>query len=409
MKCRHCHSPLNKTFIDLGIAPPSNAYLVEKDLKLKEKYFPLKIMVCENCWLVQTLDYTDADELFDKDYAYFSSTSSSFLKHAKQYSEDIIQELSLNKESFVIEVAANDGYLLKNFKKADIPCLGIEPTNSTARAAMDLGIPILQSFFSHELGKELKKKKKQADLIIGNNVFAHVPDINSFTRGLKEVLKPEGTITLEFPHLMKMMVFNQFDTIYHEHFSYLSLTTVQNIFNTFDLRIYKVGELTTHGGSLRIYGCHKNSDLKDDSSVKNLLEEERRFGIKDLTSYQEFSSQAEHTKSKFIKFLEETSSQGKKVVGYGAAAKGNTILNFAGIKNDKISYVCDAAIAKQNKYLPGSHIPILPVEKLLDDKADYIIIFPWNIADEVKQQLREMLSYETKFVTFIPDLNIENI
>ncbi|HNQ76928.1 MAG TPA: class I SAM-dependent methyltransferase, partial [Pseudothauera hydrothermalis] len=278
MNCRHCKRPLTHKFIDLGFAPPSNAYLTETDLYRPEKYFPLRVMVCDACWLVQTEDYAQADELFSADYAYFSSTSASWLAHAARYAAKMIEMLNLDQNSFVLEIAANDGYLLKNFVAAGIPCLGIEPTASTAAAAEKLGIPILREFFGEALGKRLASEGKQADLIVGNNVYAHVPDINDFTRGLKAALKPGGTITLEFPHLMQLIEHCQFDTIYHEHFSYLSLYTVKRIFESAGLRVFDVEELPTHGGSLRVYGCHTEDERKETSAVATLLAAEHRRG-----------------------------------------------------------------------------------------------------------------------------------
>jgi len=408
MKCRHCNSDLSKPFLDLGFAPPSNAYLEINDLQTPEKYFPLKVMVCEACWLVQTLDYTNAEDLFQNDYAYFSSTSSSFLDHAAKYCEQMIHKLELSKDSYVIEVASNDGYLLKNFVKASIPCLGIEPTDSTADAAEKIGIPVLRNFFGEEIANQLASNNQKADLIIGNNVFAHVPDINDFTKGLASALKPSGTITLEFPHLMQLLEFKQFDTIYHEHFSYLSLHAVNNIFKAGNLRVYDVEELATHGGSIRVFGCHADSNIRESSSVQRLLDQESLKGITAINSYSSFQESAEKIKDTFLQFLIDASKSNKTVAGYGAAAKGNTLLNFAGVKTG-IQYVADAAQAKQNKFLPGSHIPIYPPEKMILEPVDYIIIFPWNIADEIKNDLRQRIHYKTQFVTFIPELLIENI
>ena len=408
MKCRHCNASLTNTFLDLGFAPPSNAYLEAKDLLICEKYFPLKVMVCDQCWLVQTLDYANAEDLFREDYAYFSSTSSSFLNHAEKYCRNITKKLALDENSFVIEVASNDGYLLKNFFSKNIPCLGIEPTHSTADVAEKIGIPVMREFFGEKVAINIAKLKQKADLIIGNNVFAHVPDINDFSKGLASLLKPDGTITLEFPHLMKLLEFNQFDTIYHEHFSYLSLHTVTSIFKMAGLKVYDVEALDTHGGSIRVYGCHQDSDTKEKSSVKNMLHKESLCNMKKIDPYVLIQKSAEDIKNSFLQFLLDASNDGKKVAGYGAAAKGNTLMNFAGIKRDSISFVCDAAKAKQNKFLPGTHIPIYHPEKLILEPVDYIIIFPWNIADEIKENLRKQINYKTQFVTFIPELRIES-
>lgn len=404
MKCRHCSSELTSTFLDLGFAPPSNAYLTKNDLTKAEKYYPLKVMVCNKCWLVQTEDYAQADELFDSEYAYFSSTSTGWLDHAKRYVEKITQELKLNEKSLVIEVASNDGYLLKNFIEKKIPCLGIEPTASTATAAEALGIPVLKEFFGEQLGRRLAREGRQADLITGNNVYAHVPDINDFTCGLKAALKPAGTITLEFPHLMRLIEFTQFDTIYHEHFSYLSLYTVTHIFKAAGLRIWNVEELPTHGGSLRIYGCHENDNRRNLPAVETILKQEKDRGLQDLAVYGVFQHKANKIKNDFLEFLITQKNLRKNVVAYGAAAKGNTLLNYAGIKPDLLQFVCDAAVAKQNKFMPGSHIPILKPSALFEGPIDYIVILPWNIADEVAEQNQKMKKDGVIFVTAIPEL-----
>lgn len=406
MKCRHCGSLLEHTFLDLGFAPPSNAYLTEGDLNQPEKYFPLKVKVCDRCWLVQTEDYTQADELFRPDYAYFSSTSTGWLAHAARYAEKMTRQLSLNSGSMVIEVASNDGYLLKNFVAAGIPCLGIEPTASTAAAAEKLGIPVLCEFFGEQLGKQLEMTGKQADLIVGNNVYAHVPDINDFTQGLKAALKPGGTITLEFPHLMRLIEYTQFDTVYHEHFSYLSLYTVSRIFEAAGLRIWNVEELPTHGGSLRIYGCHADDERKTDPSVEAMLEKEARRGLQALATYQDFQAAANRVKDDLLAFLIEQKRSGKTVAAYGAAAKGNTLLNYAGVKPDLLPFVCDAAAAKQGKFMPGSHIPILPPAALTERRPDYVLILPWNIAAEVRAHNAGLIELGTRFVTAVPKLEI---
>ena len=404
MKCRYCSSLLVHTFLDLGFAPPSNAYLSKDDLTKPEKYYPLKVMVCNKCWLVQTEDYAQADELFDAEYAYFSSTSSSWLEHAKCYVEKMIKELDLNENSHVIEVASNDGYLLKNFVEKKIPCLGIEPTASTASAAEELGIRVLQEFFGEKLGRRLSQEGQQADLILGNNVYAHVPDINDFTLGLKSALKQNGTITLEFPHLMRLIEFNQFDTIYHEHFSYLSLYTVSKIFKAAGLRIWNVEELSTHGGSLRIYGCHEEDPRNSLPTVQAILDQEKRAGLQDLWTYRAFQDRADGIKNNFVEFLITQKQLGKKIAAYGAAAKGNTLLNYAGIKPDLLSFVCDAANAKQNKFMPGSHIPIYEPNILFNEPLDYVVILPWNIADEVVRQNLKLKDMGVRFVTAVPKL-----
>ncbi len=406
MNCRHCYKPLEHVFLDLGFAPPSNAYLLDVDLKRPECYFPLKLFVCLNCWLVQTEDYASADELFSHDYAYFSSVSTSWLAHAKRYAEMIRPRLGLGKESFVIEVAANDGYLLKNFVAAGIPCLGIEPTACTAAAAEKIGVPILREFFGVALAQRLVGERRQADLIIGNNVYAHVPDINDFTCGLKVALKTGGTITLEFPHLMRLIEHTQFDTVYHEHFSYLSLHAVSHIFSKAGLRIWDVDELPTHGGSLRIYGCHAEDARPSTLAVAAMLTVEKRNGLQELSTYLAFQPRADKVKNDLVAFLIEQKHSGKKVAAYGAAAKGNTLLNYAGIKPDLLPYVCDAAPSKQGKYMPGSHIPILAPEAFLEKLPDFVLILPWNIAEEVIAQQKSLEDWIAEFVVAVPQLKI---
>lgn len=406
MNCRHCSALLTHRFLDLGFAPPSNAYLSEEDLSKPEKHYPLRVLVCDQCWLVQTEDYADAGELFDSNYAYFSSTSSTWLEHARKYVEMITGRLRLSVDSFIIEVASNDGYLLKNFLADGIPCLGIEPTASTAEAAEKLGISVIRQFFGERLGKELATSGQQADLILGNNVFAHVPDINDFTLGLKTALKPTGTITLEFPHLMGLIESNQFDTVYHEHFSYLSLHAVERIFAAAGLKVYDVEELPTHGGSLRVYGCHADNAREVSEAVLQLREAEKQCGLLRLETYTGFQPRAEKVKDDFLAFLLDQKRAGKKVAAYGAAAKGNTLLNFAGVKPDLLPFVCDAAPSKQNKFLPGAHIPVRHPESLAAAAPDYVVILPWNIADEVVAQNRELSAKGTRFVTFVPEIRI---
>ncbi len=406
MRCRHCAVPLAHTFLDLGFAPPSNAYLTMEDLKRPEKYYPLRVLVCDRCWLVQTEDYAQAGELFSPLYAYFSSTSIGWLKHAEKYVTDMTAQLGLSGDSFVIEVASNDGYLLKNFVGAGIPCLGIEPTASTAAAAEALGVPVLREFFGETLARRLAAEGKRADLIAGNNVYAHVPDINDFTRGLKAVLKPQGTITLEFPHVMRLIEKCQFDTVYHEHFSYLSLAVVDRLFRAADLRIWNVEELPTHGGSLRVFGCHSDDARADSPAVAALIDVEKSFGLLDMAVYSSFQQRADRVKNDFVAFLIEQKRQGKCVVAYGAAAKGNTLLNYGGIKPDLISAVFDAAPAKQGKYLPGSHIPIVAPAGLTVRRPDVVVILPWNIAEEVMAQNSHARDWGGKFLTAVPEIKL---
>jgi len=409
VNCRHCHAPLEHVFLDLGFAPPSNAYLKAEDLTKPELYFPLKLYVCTHCWLVQTKDYARADELFTGDYAYFSSVSQSWLDHAARYAEKITERLGLNSDSFVIEIASNDGYLLRNFVAGSIPCLGIEPTACTAEAACEIGIPVLREFFGEVLANRLRTEGRQADLIIGNNVYAHVPNINDFTAGLKAALKPGGTITLEFPHLLRLIERTQFDTVYHEHYSYLSLYTVNRIFETTGLRIFDVEELSTHGGSLRMYGCHADDSRPQAIAVQALLNEEEKQGLQLLTIYRNFQCRADRVKDGLLTFLIEQKRSGKKVAAYGAAAKGNTLLNYAGIKPDLLPYVCDAAPSKQGKYLPGSHIPILPPAVLREDEPDIVLILPWNIADEIIEQHAYVQEWGGIFVSAVPEMKVMEV
>jgi hypothetical protein len=406
MNCRHCGTTLEHNFVDLGYSPPSNAYLNAEDLNRPEMHFPLRVQVCQNCWLVQTEDYARADDLFRSDYAYFSSTSSSWLEHAAEYAEMITDRLGLGADSFVIEVASNDGYLLKNFLEAGIPCLGVEPTESTAAAAEALGIPVAKEFFGEAMGHRLVSDGHQADLIAGNNVYAHVPDINDFTRGLSAALKPEGTVTLEFPHLMRLIEHTQFDTVYHEHFSYLSLTTVTTIFAAAGLRIWDVEQLPTHGGSLRVYGCHAAAQIVATDRVSALLESEDKFGLSRLDKYTEFQQRADRVKDNFLTFLIDQKRAGQRVAAYGAAAKGNTLINYAGVRPDLVEYVCDAAQAKQGKFMPGSHIPIRSPEALRESPPDTVVILPWNIAEEVRAQLSDLEYDGTRFVVAVPELRL---
>ena len=406
MKCRHCKTELELEFLDLGNAPPSNAYLNKEDLRKPEITYPLRILTCTNCWLVQTEDYTDADELFNDDYAYFSSTSKSWLKHASDYCTMITNRLGLSDNSFVVEIASNDGYLLKNFVSSGIPCLGIEPTKSTAAAASAIGVPVRQEFFGKNMGLSMANAGEQADLVLGNNVFAHVPDINDFTEGVAALLKPNGVVTFEFPHLLQLIQQNQFDTIYHEHFSYLSLCSVSSIFKAAGLRVFDVEELKTHGGSLRIYGCRGDASHKETSLVQKILTNELQAGMQDEKTYSAFQKKADKVKDGLISFLLEAKAEGKTVAGYGAAAKGNTLMNYAGIRPDLMPFICDAAESKIGQYMPASHIPILPPSVLDENTPDYLVILPWNIAEEVMKQNAHLVEKGTKFVIAVPELKI---
>ena len=406
MNCRHCSAPLEHTFLDLGFAPFSNAYLKPEELNQPETYFPLKLNVCAECWLVQTEDYARPAELFRDDYAYFSSVSTSWLEHAAQYSQMVIDRFDLSAKSFVLEIASNDGYLLRNFVEADIPCLGIEPTTSTADAAEELGISVLREFFTQKLGETLAKESQQADLIVGNNVYAHVPDINDFTAGMKSTLKPGGVITLEFPHLMRLIAETQFDTVYHEHFSYLSLYTVINIFERAGLRVFDVEELSTHGGSLRVFGCHDDDPRPTAESVSKMIASEELHGLRSLTTYTVFQERADQVKNDLLDFLISQRRTGKSVAAYGAAAKGNTLLNYAGVKPDLLAFVADAAPSKQGRFLPGSHIPIKHPDAIQQFRPDFVLILPWNLKTEISAQLTNIRNWSGQFTVAIPELTV---
>jgi len=408
MNCRHCGKELTHTFIDLGSAPPSNSYLTESDIRAPEKCYPLKVLVCSHCWLVQTEDFVGTDEMFNDGYAYFSSYSSSWLDHAKTYVNKMITRFQLNCQSNIVEIAANDGYLLQFVKEKNIPCYGIEPTHSTAMVAKEKGIEIIEEFFGDQKAKELVEQEgRKADLTIANNVLAHVPDINDFLKGFVTLLKTEGVATFEFPHLLNMVRFNQFDTIYHEHYSYLSLTSVQNIFEANGLTVFDVEEIPTHGGSLRIYAQRNDTGKKPISNAVTALKtQEQKAGIRTLEYYQGFQNKADKIKTDLIKFLLQAKKEGKKVAAYGAAAKGNTLMNFSGISKDLLSYIVDKNPAKQGKYMPGNHIPILSPEELSKNRPDYLFILPWNIAEEVCNQNIELVKLGTQFVVTMPELRV---
>jgi len=407
MLCRHCQNPLSHVFVDLGTAPPSNAYLTADDLQKPEKWFPLRVLVCEKCWLVQTEDFAQADELFDANYAYFSGFSTSWLAHCERYVHDMIARFGLNAQSHVVEVAANDGYLLQYVKVAGIPCTGIEPTASTAAAARNRGITIVEEFFGVTLADRLVNQSSQADLTTANNVLAHVPDINDFVAGFARLLKPQGVATFEFPHLLQLVQQNQFDTIYHEHFSYLSLTAVQTIFATNGLQLFDVQQLPTHGGSLRVFAQRSDTGQQiATSNVADLLDVEAAAGMRDLNFYQGFQTKAEKVKDDFLRYLLQAKQDGRKVAAYGAAAKGNTLLNFAGVRSDLIEFVVDRNPAKQGKYLPGSRIPIVGEDQLKEVRPSRIVILPWNLKAEVVHQLTYALEWDARFTTAVPIIEI---
>jgi len=407
MECRFCQAPLTNVFIDLINSPASNSFLTKETLDHPEVFFPLKVYTCDNCFLVQIAEYKKSAAIFTEQYVYFSSYSTSWLEHSKRYTEKMIERFNLDKTSQVIEIASNDGYLLQYFKDKHIPVLGIEPTGNTAKVAISKGIETLVEFFGTSFAKKLASKDLKADLLLGNNVLAHVPDINDFVEGMKWALKDDGVITMEFPHLMQLVDNNQFDTIYHEHFSYLSFLVVKKIFESVGLEMFDVEELPTHGGSLRIYAKHKEDSSKEISpNVQALLDKEIADGMNSLEYYNNFHDKALKVKLDFTNFLIEQKKQQKKVAGYGAAAKGNTLLNYCGIKNDLVEFVVDANPYKQNKYLPASHIPVVTENHIKDFQPEYVIIFPWNIKEEVMEQLEYIKAWGGKFVVPIPQLEV---
>ena len=407
MKCRHCGAEVALTLIDLGSAPPSNAYLTKLTMRRPEKWFPLKVLVCESCWLVQAEAYSRAAELFNDEYAYFSSFSAIWLAHAEQYLQAVVKRFGLSGRSHVVEVASNDGYLLQYVRQRGIPCLGIEPTAGTAAAARLKGIETLEEFFGVDLAQRLADRGRQADLMVANNVLAHVPDINDFVKGFAILLKPHGVATFEFPHLMQLIEQKQFDTIYHEHFSYLSFRTVHQIFRTNGLSVFDVEELDTHGGSLRVFAQRSDAGTQAVSGkVAHLLEREAAAGMNKAAYYRGFQEQANKVKNDFLVFLLEAAREGKAVAGYGAAAKGNTLLNYAGVRPDLLPYVVDKNPNKQGKYLPGSRIPIVSEDHLRKQRPDYVVILPWNLKAEIMEQLSYVRDWGGRFVTAVPELQI---
>lgn len=402
MKCRYCSGGNFIDFVDLHTAPPSNAYVQKEMLSNPEIYYPLKVVVCKSCWLVQTEDYVKSDEIFTDSYAYYSSTSSSWLRHAQSYVKEISAKLNLSKGNLVIEIASNDGYLLQYFVGSGIRTLGIEPTISTANIAISKGVDTINSFFTNELASKLAASGEKADLIIGNNVYAHVPDINDFTKGISTLLSPHGTVTLEFPHLLNLIKFRQYDTIYHEHYSYLGLHTVKNIFEKHGLCVWDVQELTTHGGSLRVFGQHASNKRPIRSSVERVLAAESHAGLSNERVYLDAQGELLKIKLMFLEFLLNAKRHGKSVAAYGAAAKGNTLLNYCGVKADLISFVCDESAGKVGRYLPGSRIPIEKPDKLSNEPPDYLIILPWNISDEIIANLEHLRCKGTRFIRFTP-------
>ncbi|MEH2535988.1 2-polyprenyl-3-methyl-5-hydroxy-6-metoxy-1,4-benzoquinol methylase [Bradyrhizobium sp. AZCC 1588] len=407
IKCRFCSTPTTRKFADLGVSPVSNAFLKADHLNRMEPFYPLCAYVCETCLLVQLEDFESPENIFNEEYAYFSSYSDSWLEHARLFSEKAVSRLGLNENSFVVEIASNDGYLLQNFVKKGIPALGIEPSRNVADVAKTKGVESWNTFFGAEAARELVQQRKKPDLVIGNNVFAHVPALNDFVQGLKLVLADEGVITLEFPHLLCLMRECQFDTIYHEHFSYFSFLAVTEILSSHGLRVFDVERLSTHGGSLRIYAAHDTSTRwRREDSVDALLTEERKAGLNDVASYSAFFEQVTRVKRDLLEFLISAKRAGKSVVGYGAPAKGNTLLNFCGIGRDFIDYTVDRSLHKQGMFLPGTRLPIERPERIFETRPDYVLILPWNLQSEIAAQMSGISEWGGRFVVPIPELKV---
>jgi hypothetical protein len=404
-ECRFCGAPLLFTLLNLGSSPLSNSYIKPDRIGAMEPFYPLRVYVCGRCFLVQLEEFEPPQSIFS-DYAYFSSFSTSWLDHAKRYAEKMAAELSLDANSQVVEIASNDGYLLQYFKELNIPVLGVEPAKNVAAEAIRKGIRTETEFFGAAQAAAMRGRGIAADLMTANNVLAHVPDINDFAEGFRLLLAGEGVITFEFPHLLRLIEKLQFDTIYHEHFSYLSLSTVMRVLETHGLRVFKVEELPTHGGSLRLYVCHQESAHPADSSISRVLETERRAKLDTLEGYTDFDSSVQKLKRKILKFLIRSKDEGRTIAAYGAPAKGNTLLNYCGVRTDFIDYTVDRSPAKQNTLLPGSRIPVYAPEKIFETQPDYVVILPWNLKDEISAQMAEIRRWGGKFVTFVPDVEV---
>ncbi len=405
-KCRFCGAQIEHSFVDLGMSPLCQTHILPSELNKYEAFYPLHAFVCTECWLVQLDEFVSPEEIFS-DYDYFSSFSTSWVGHAKKYTEKMVAELALNEASLVVEIASNDGYLLQHFVNTNIPVLGVEPAANVAGAAIEKGIRTTIRFFGERTAESLRSEFGSADLLLGNNVLAHVPDINDFVKGMKVLLSEAGTITMEFPHLLNLIKLNQFDTIYHEHFSYLSFFTVRKIFAHHGITLFDVEEISTHGGSLRIYGKHDTDSSREVSdNVKNLIEKEISFGINDLNIYKKYEEQVKETKRKLLSFLIEAKDSGKKVVGYGAPGKGNTLLNYCAIRQDFLDYTVDLSTQKQGKFTPGCRLPILDPAVIKETMPDYILVLPWNLIDEISKQHSYISEWGGKFVVPIPEVKI---
>ncbi len=402
--CRFCDHNLHDTFIDLGMSPLSNSYLTQDDLNKKEAFYPLHVQICQECFLVQLPQFETPENIFC-DYAYFSSYAMSWLKHSEDYTQMMIERFSIDTHWNVVEIASNDGYLLQYFKAQNIPVLGVEPALNVAEVALTKGIPTLSEFFGKALAETLQQQGKSADLLVANNVLAHVPDLNDFVAGLKILLAPQGVLTIEFPHLLRLIEGNQFDTIYHEHFSYFSLLTVQQVFAKHNLSIFDVEEISTHGGSLRIFVKHQEDTARPITErVAELAASEKRFGLDNIRTYKDFATNIATLKQALVEFVVEAKKAGKSIAGYGAPAKGNTLLNYCGIDSDSLSFTVDKNPYKQGRYLPGIRIPVLHPDKIMEAKPDYLFVLPWNIKDEIITQMAFIKDWGGKFVIPIPEL-----
>lgn len=407
--CRFCGASPTETFVDLRLSPLANAYVPLDDAHLPETFYPLHVCVCGSCFLAQLVEVLPPEAIFHRDYPYFSSVSSSWLEHVERYVEAMIERFGFDASSQVVEVASNDGYLLRYFRDRGVPVLGIEPAENVAQAAQEAGIPTRVCFFGAEEARKLAAEGTRADLLLGNNVLAHVPEINDFVDGLSILLAPQGVLTMEFPHLMRLMQNNEFDTIYHEHYSYLSLGAARRIFAHHGLELFDVEELPTHGGSLRIYARHAGAEGADDSGgerVTELLAREAEFGLEDLATYRAFSERVLATKRKLLAFLIEAKREGKHIAGYGAPAKGNTLLNYCGIGSDFLDYTVDLSPHKQGHLLPGTRIPIYPPERIFETRPDYILILPWNLQDEIVEQMAGVREWGCRFAVAIPEVRV---
>ena len=404
--CRFCGACLERTFVDLGMSPLCETYPSAADLNRGEVYYPLHVYVCEQCWLVQLEEYECAEKIFS-DYAYFASFSDSWLRHCEKYCNEMQARLGLDAQSFVVEVASNDGYLLQYLVRQGIPVLGIEPAANVAKAAVEKGVATLVRFFGAELARELAAEGRTADLVTGNNVLAQVPDLNDFVEGLKILLKPEGVVTLEFPHLLRLIEHNEFDTIYHEHFSYFSLISTVTILERHGLRIFDVEELKSHGGSLRVFACHAKAETHPlQANVVHVVDEEEQAGLRSIDGYKKFARQVQQTKLALLEFLLHAAREGKSVAGYGAPGKSATLLHYCGIGKDLIEYTVDRSPYKQGRFLPGTHIPIHHPDRIRETRPDYVVILPWNLQNEIMNQLQYIREWGGKFIVPIPTATV---